>query len=301
LNEPLERNPRPFSDRATDLRETKRLRQEIQFYNMIEEEKTRSQIAILNQEFLTSWELCTSPFQGAELSDRPGIATRWANIAFRFYNAICLIAEIYDEEALARTVREGIDFMRARTCPGWMVVPLESLTAKAQSALPGLVETLQLASMPATGMAGEILPLEEKVNRNLSFERIRDDDTVGAFAELNCLAYGFPAEAGKSVIGDNTFWREHAHGFIAYEGELPVATATGIVCDSSIFLFLVATRPDAQRQGYADAVIRRALNSAHAATGIRRTSLQATDAGRPVYRRLGCLDVCRFACLWPVS
>ncbi len=174
---------------------------------MIEEEKTRSQIAILNQEFLTSWELCTRPFQGAELSDRPGIATRWANIAFRFYNAICLIAEIYDEEALAHTVREGIDFMRARTCPGWMVVPLESLTDKAQSALPGPVETLQLASMPATGMAGEILPLEEKVNRNLSFERIRDDDTVGAFAELNCLAYGFPAESCVIALFSSFWWQ----------------------------------------------------------------------------------------------
>src|SRR5260370_29796744 len=102
--------------------------------------------------------------------------------------------------------------------------------------------------MPATGMAGEILPLEEKVKRNLRFERIRDDDTGGAFPELNCLAYGFPAEAGKSVIGDNTFWREHAHRFIAYEGELPVATTTRIVCDNSIFVFLGATWPDAQRQ-----------------------------------------------------
>jgi GNAT superfamily N-acetyltransferase len=266
---------------------------------MIEKQETTNQIALLNQEFLTSWELCTGTFPEAELFDRPGIATRWANIDFRFYNALCLTAELYDAEALRRTVREGVNFMRARACPGWMVVTLESLSNAAQDALPGLVESRQLASMPATGMAGEILPLEEKVIPNLRFERIGDDDTVVTFAELNCLAYGFPLEVSRSVIGVNTFWREHAYGFIAYEGEFPVATATGIVCGSSIFLFLVATRPEAQRKGYADAVIRRALNAAHAATGISRTSLQATDAGRPVYRRLGYLEVCRYTCLWP--
>ena len=103
------------------------------------------------------------------------------------------------------------------------------------------------------------------------------------------------------MIGANTFWREHAYGFIAYEGELPVATATGIVCGTSIFLFLVATRPGAQRKGYSDAVTRRAVNAALAATGTRRTSLQATDAGRPVYRRLGYLDICRYTCLWPAA
>ena len=268
---------------------------------MIKEQETTSQIALLNQEFLRSWELCTSPFPGVELFDGSGIATRWANIDFRFYNALCLTAELYGERALAQTVCEGVDFMRARPYPGWMVVSRESLSEPAQSVLAGLIVSMQLASMPATGMAGEILPLDERVIPNLRFERISDDNTVATFAELNCLAYGFPIEVGRSVIGANTFWREHAYGFIAYEGELPVATATGIACGTSIFLFLVATRPEAQRKGYADAVIRRALNAAHAATGIRRTSLQATDAGRPVYRRLGYLDVCRYTCLWPAT
>lgn len=268
---------------------------------MIKEQETTTQIALLNQEFLTSWELCTSPFPGVELLNGPGIARRWANIDFRFYNALCLTAEIYGEAALVQTVSEGIDFMRARPYPGWMVVTRESLSNPAHSALSGLIASMQLASMPATGMAGEILPLKERVIPNLRFERIRDDHTVATFAELNCLAYGFPIEVGRSVIGADTFWREHAYGFIAYERELPVATATGIVCGTSIFLFLVATRPEAQRKGYADAVIRRALNAAHAATSIRRTSLQATDAGRPVYQRLGYLDICRYTCLWPAT
>jgi GNAT superfamily N-acetyltransferase len=268
---------------------------------MIEKQETTRQIALLNQEFLTSWELCTRSFPGVELFNRTGIAARWANIDFRFYNALCLTADSYDEETLVRTVGEGVDFMRARPYPGWIAVAQESLNNRAQSALSNLIVSMELATMPATGMAGEILPLKEKIIPDLRFERIRDEDTIGIFATLNCLAYGFPLEVGRSVIAANTFWREHAYGFIAYEGELPVATATGIVCGTSIFLFLVATRPEAQRKGYADAVVRRALNAAHAATGIRRSSLQATEAGHPVYERLGYLDICRYTCFWPAT
>src|ERR1700758_3565176 len=158
---------------------------------MIKEQESTNQIALLNQEFLTSWELCTSPFPGVELLNGSGSATRWANIDFRFYNALCLTADLYGEGALVQTVSEGIDFMRARPYPGWMVVTQESLSNTAQSALSGLIVSMQLASMPVTGMAGEILPLEEKVIPNLRFERLSDDDTVATFAELNCLAYGF--------------------------------------------------------------------------------------------------------------
>jgi GNAT superfamily N-acetyltransferase len=64
-------------------------------------------------------------------------------------------------------------------------------------------------------------------------------------------------------------------------------TATAIVNEGCLFLFLVATMPNAQRKGYGDAVVRHALNTAYEATGINRSVLHATEAGYPVYMRLG--------------
>jgi GNAT superfamily N-acetyltransferase len=49
--------------------------------------------------------------------------------------------------------------------------------------------------------------------------------------------------------------------------------------------FLVATTPDARRKGYGEAVVRHALQTAHEATGIRRTVLHATEDGYPIYLR----------------
>jgi GNAT superfamily N-acetyltransferase len=81
--------------------------------------------------------------------------------------------------------------------------------------------------------------------------------------------------------------RQHAYGFVAYEGDRPVSTATAIINQGCLFLFLVATATDARRKGYGEAVVRHALQTAHEATGIRRTVLHATESGYPVYLRLG--------------
>jgi GNAT superfamily N-acetyltransferase len=64
-------------------------------------------------------------------------------------------------------------------------------------------------------------------------------------------------------------------------------TGMAIINEGCLFLFLVATAPDARRKGYGEAVVRHALQKAHEATGIRRTVLHATEPGYPIYLRLG--------------
>ena len=66
-----------------------------------------------------------------------------------------------------------------------------------------------------------------------------------------------------------------------------MSTATTIVHDDVLYLALVATTPDARRKGYAEAVIRHSLQKAHDTTGLNRTILHATEAGFPVYKRMG--------------
>jgi predicted N-acetyltransferase YhbS len=50
---------------------------------------------------------------------------------------------------------------------------------------------------------------------------------------------------------------------------------------------LVATIPERQRQGIGDAVMRFALEAARRTHGDCPSFLHATDAGRPVYERMG--------------
>ena len=144
-----------------------------------------------------------------------------------------------------------------------------------------------MQTFPMTGMAGDILPLEAPGHPALRFERIRDDATIQDFVHLNCVSYDVPVDKSRSLLKDRTLWREQAYGFVAYEANKPVATATAIINEGCVFLFLVATAPEVRRKGYGEAVVRHALQTAHEATGISRTVLHATQAGYPLYLRLG--------------
>ena len=101
------------------------------------------------------------------------------------------------------------------------------------------------------------------------------------------MSYGVPIETSFSLVKERALWHDHAYGFVAYEGNKSVSTATAIINAGLIYLFLVATSPDARRKGYGEAVVRHALQTAHQATGIRRTVLHGTQDGYPIYLRLG--------------
>jgi ribosomal protein S18 acetylase RimI-like enzyme len=57
--------------------------------------------------------------------------------------------------------------------------------------------------------------------------------------------------------------------------------------DGHRYVAMVATEPGQQRRGYADAAMRHALEMSAQAHGELPTVLHATEAGRPVYQRMG--------------
>ena len=57
--------------------------------------------------------------------------------------------------------------------------------------------------------------------------------------------------------------------------------------DGCRYVALVATAPAHRHHGYAEAVMRRALEVAASTHGECPTVLHATDAGRPIYARMG--------------
>ena len=92
--------------------------------------------------------------------------------------------------------------------------------------------------------------------------------------------------SAKGLIGMASFWANH-FPVIGAVGGTPAVTASVLMTDSCRYVALVATDPALQRRGLADAAMRRALELSGAACGERPTVLHATEAGRPVYARMG--------------
>jgi GNAT superfamily N-acetyltransferase len=239
-------------------------------------------------QFITIWKLIGKPFPQVDGTDRPGLAVSWPNTRFPFYNSLFLTEQLRDAPVLRDIVQEAAAYMRARPYGGLFVLCLDTLSGSAKESLAAILAGEKFVqALPMIGMAGEILPMDAPGHSALRFVRISDESTIQAFAELNCVAYNVPIETSRSLVKEHSLWHEHAFGFVAYEGDTPVSTATAIINEDCLFLFLVATAPDARRKGFGEAVVRHALQTAYEATGIRRTVLHATEAGYPLYLRLG--------------
>ena len=246
-------------------------------------------------QFVTIWKMLGRPFPRVDQMDQAGLAISWPNTEFPFYNALFLTEQLTDAQVLQDRVQAAAAYMRARPSGGLFVFCLDNVSGAAKEALSTILTQAKFVqAIPMTGMAGDILPMAAPGHPALRFKRILDEATIQDFAELNCVSYGVPVETGRSLVKEHSLWHEHAYGFVGYAGDKAVSTATAIISESRLFLFLVATMPEARCKGYGEAVVRLALQTAYEATGIRRTVLHATEAGYPLYLRLGYHPTAKF-------
>ncbi|WP_299536762.1 GNAT family N-acetyltransferase [uncultured Streptomyces sp.] len=225
---------------------------------------------------------------GADVRDLPGVAVRWADCRFAFWNCVTLTEAGVDAGLLARRLGEAADVMRGKRHPGFLWVFEDLLDDGARVALGAAAERAGLVrAFPGTGMAGDLLPVPEPVHPDLSFVRVTTDDHLQAYADLNSRAYGMPLEAGRDGLAGSALWKGGVFAYLGLREGVPVTCAGAVESAGRVFVALVATDPVWERRGYGEAVTRMALCAAGRATGLRRAVLHATVAGAPVYPRIG--------------
>ena len=239
-------------------------------------------------QYASVWKVLVGTIPGADLTDRPGLSIRWADNDFPFWNAVFLTEQLADGRRLKSHLAEASAYIREKRKTGLVYICQDYLSGSAREELQATLanEKLELV-LPVHDMAGNILPVKTPMHPSLRIERGTDDAKLKAYADVNSEAYGFPLEWARTGLLGSTLWKEVAYTFLGYEYSIPVSAASVVVNDGSLYLALVATRPSAQRKGYAEAMVRHALQAAYEATGLKRTILHATDAGFPVYRRVG--------------
>jgi hypothetical protein len=245
------------------------------------------------EQFASMWRVFVNDRGDADVTDRGGLAIRWADNAFPFWNMIFLREQIDDPRALADSLNDAARYMRARRHVGLVCVCEEYLGTSALAFLPDAVARVGLEfGLTMHGMAGDFLPIPPPTPSALRFARAITDDDLGAYADINSRGYGLPLDAGRAGLVGSSLWKERMQTWLGYEDGTPVSAAATVANDGCLFLALVATTPTAQRKGYGDATVRHALSEGARATGLTRTVLHASDAGFPVYQRIGCHKVC---------
>ncbi|MGC9496978.1 GNAT family N-acetyltransferase [Streptomyces sp. WG7] len=224
----------------------------------------------------------------ADVRDLPGIAVRWADCRFAFWNCVTLTDVKADAQLVERRLAEAADIMRAKRRPGFLWLFEDLLDDGARAVLDDAAGRAGLRlAFPGTGMAGDLLPVPDPVHPDLTFVRVRSDDQLTAYADLNSRAYGFDLDEGRDGLAGSALWKNDVHAYLGLRDGVPVACAAAVAAEGRLFVALVATDPEWQRRGYGEAVTRKALHEGGRATGLTRATLHATEAGAPVYPRIG--------------
>ncbi|WP_309063607.1 GNAT family N-acetyltransferase [Streptomyces sp.] len=224
----------------------------------------------------------------ADVRDLPGIAVRWADCRFAFWNCVTLTEVGTDAGLLEQRLNEAAKIMRSKKRPGFLWVFEDLLDDEARAVLGTAAGKAGLVhAFPGTGMAGDLLPVPEPTHPDLTFVRVTADEHLQAFADINSRAYGFPLEDGRDGLARSTLWKNQVYAYLGVRDGTPVSCAATMEVEGRLFVMLVATDPKRQRRGYAEAVTRKALHEGARATGTTRATLHATAAGAPVYPRIG--------------
>lgn len=247
-----------------------------------------------NEQFVGMWSAFARRFPEGRVESSRGIAVAISGTPMSFVNVIAYTTPIQNRADLVeRCLRArrigaecGVPWLLA-TCDAWM--------GDLDVANEVLREMGLSTVLPTVGMvADSIKPSPKPMLEGIEFRRVVDEETRNALVDLNTISYGIPQDIGRKGPARACFWDDSFHGYVAYVNGEPVAATVTAPLDGRLYVSWVATHPDHRRKRYADAVMRKSLESAREATGITRTVLHATAAGQPVYEAMGYRPVVGF-------
>ena len=236
--------------------------------------------------FIDAWKLMTGRFAGSDFEVARGVTSTFANVPLANLNFSFQARQAVD----AADLRRMLQTMQQRAqvcahpsfivlCPDWMPEDWPAIAAEEGFAL----------SLSTLGMAADRLSPMRRSLPELEYRRVSDVETARELAEVNAQAYavyGMPT-AMWECMGTMRLWHPDSYGYVGYVNGKAVSAAAAFPIDGAMYIAWVATVPEAHGKGYAEAVMRHAIEKSRVGTGMQRMILHASVMGEPLYRSMG--------------
>lgn len=237
------------------------------------------------RQFREAWRVFCAGSPGASLAVEEGVEYIFSGVPIGFFNVAVLTGRDISAETLKATGDRACAWAAGKNVPWLFIVTHEALEAGVDAA--SVLDGCELGPMmPMTGMITQQVGPVQRVPEGLQLAVPQDDTGCSALLDINALAYGMELDAGKPLVGTRSFWNGQVP-VLGVVGTAPASCAAVLMVDGHRYVALVATDPAQQRRGYAEAAMRHALDVAAREHGEAPTFLHATDAGRPIYERMG--------------
>jgi GNAT superfamily N-acetyltransferase len=248
-------------------------------------------IDLTTTQLLGAWRVMCAGAPGYQQHSAGGVDYVFSGLPIAFFNVAMVTGRGVTAPALTAAGREAASWAAARDVP-WMFVVTHDALEDGVDATQALDAAGLAPLMPLTGMRAAVISAPTSRPDGLRMEIPQDDDACADVLNVNALAYGMDLEAGQVLMGRRAYWDSHVPVVGSVDGT-PVCCTAVMMIDGYRYVALVATDPAHQKRGYADAVMRRALELADERHGAHPSFLHATEAGRPIYERMGYQAVAR--------
>jgi GNAT superfamily N-acetyltransferase len=232
---------------------------------------------------MEAWRVFIPRLPTGTIEERDGVLAALGNVPLPFYNLAVADGPISDTDQMAERLETAKAL--ADSCPyPWFFGLAEEWAPEGWETSvedAGLASAMVIYGMVTDSLAEPVRPLPDLVIR-----RVEDERTARDIAEINGIAYGMPQEMIECICNMH-LWEGPSAGFVGYVDGEPVSASATFPVAGTVYVALVATHPDHMRKGYGEAVMRRSVEVGQDEWGITRTSLHATDMGRPLYARMG--------------
>jgi ribosomal protein S18 acetylase RimI-like enzyme len=150
----------------------------------------------------------------------------------------------------------------------------------------GLVRVSDQVWMP--GMAFHPIPAgtDTPAHAEIDIREVADAEGTAAHIHAAAAGFGIPAEWLQPLITVDFLGHPDVRLYVGYHEEDSVVAGLGVRVDTTIGVYNIATVPDARRRGYGTAMTQRIIDDG-ARDGCDVAVLQASEAGKPVYERMG--------------
>jgi ribosomal protein S18 acetylase RimI-like enzyme len=233
--------------------------------------------------FMEAWKKMVVTLPSPNLDEHGAVTNRLSDTPNLFFNLWFQNRPTPDEASFREMLRTGKaqaegwhQFAGGIISSAWSPPNWHELVAE-----EGLAVLLNMVGMEAEAIVPPSRPPAE-----IEIRRITTEEAAHATAMINARAYHME-EAQFECCGGMHFFPEDAMSYLGYVDGRPVCTAGVRPINGTIYVYLVATEPDAQGNGYAAAVMRHAMAEGMKAMDYPLLTLHATEDGKKTYEKMG--------------
>lgn len=230
-----------------------------------------------------------------EVVTAPGMSFSYSATPFPLFNTGLVTAPVPGEAGRFEDLLDSaVAYFKPLSAPWslWFCVDLLTRQENRRASLLLATQNMRMM-MEAPGMiADDLAPFERP--SSLRIAPVADQATRDDFSTVMSMAFLVPLNVSRQVYGGGRLWAGRIRGWVGYSNSVAVSTAACVEGGGAIGVYAVATRPDYQRRGYGEEIMRYAIGEMKRETGLSRSVLQSSAAGHSLYLRMGYREITKY-------